>query len=74
MPSSDLCTIEEFVLGHELAIRLLGNGLVDALGFLEFGPQIKVRLGLVMGNGVGIILFRLMCMETTGWLGYMLIK
>lgn len=46
---------EAFVLGHELAVRLLGNGLVDALRFLELGPQIKVRLGLVMGDGIGIV-------------------
>lgn len=58
---------EAFVLGHELAVRLLGNGLVDALRFLELGPQIKVRLGLVMGDGIGIVLLCLMGMEKRAW-------
>ena len=44
------------ILRHELAVGLLRNGLVDALRFLELGPQVKVGLGLVMGHGVGIVL------------------
>ena len=53
------CITAAFFLGHELAIRLLGNRLVDSLGFFELGPKIKVGLRLVMSDGVGIILLLL---------------
>ena len=45
-----------FSLSHEFSEGLLGYGGVNAFRFLELGPQIEVWLGLVVGDGIGIIL------------------
>lgn len=57
-------------LSHELAVSLLGNRLVDALRLLELGPQVKVGLCLVMGDGIGIILLLCVCMKDGIRLGF----
>ena len=43
-------------LSHEFSEGLLRYGGRNALRFLELGPQIEVRLGLVVGDGIGIVL------------------
>lgn len=45
-----------FSLRHEFSESLLRYGGRNALRFLELGPQVEVRLGLVMGDGIGIVL------------------